>query len=70
MSFSKPNASSATRTKNRTPNDRTPASGICSVCVDDCPGFAKLENLPLGLQKICIHNLLELLLPEQIKNIP
>ena len=42
MSFSKPNASAATRTKNRTPNDRTPASGMCSVCVDDCPGLCEI----------------------------
>lgn len=42
MSLSKPNASAATRTKNRTPNDRTPASGMCSVCVDDCPGFCEI----------------------------
>ena len=52
------------------PNDRTPASGMCSVCVDDCPGFARLESPPLGLQKICIPSPLELLLPGQIKNIP
>ena len=42
MSFSKPNASAATRTKNRTPNDRTPASGMCSVCFDDCPGYCEI----------------------------
>ena len=42
MSFSKPNASAATRTKNRTPNDRTTASGMCSVCVDDCPGLCEI----------------------------
>ncbi|MDN3513760.1 MAG: FMN-binding glutamate synthase family protein [Candidatus Brocadia sp.] len=42
MSFSKPNASAATRTKNRTPNDRTSASGMCSVCVDDCPGLCEI----------------------------
>lgn len=42
MSFSKPNASAATRSKNRTPNDRTPASGMCSVCVDDCPGLCEI----------------------------
>src|SRR3990170_838922 len=42
MAFSKPNASAATRTKNRTPNDRTPASGMCSVCVDDCPGLCEI----------------------------
>lgn len=42
MSFSKPNASAATRTKNRTPNDRTSASGMCSVCVDECPGLCEI----------------------------
>ena len=42
MSFSKPNASAATRTKNRTPNDRTPASSMCSVCFDDCPGYCEI----------------------------
>lgn len=42
MSFSKPNASAATRTKNRTPNDRTTASGMCSVCVDECPGLCEI----------------------------
>ncbi|HHT9110266.1 MAG TPA: FMN-binding glutamate synthase family protein [Candidatus Brocadiaceae bacterium] len=42
MSLSKPNASAATRTKNRTPNDRTPASGMCSVCVDECPGYCEI----------------------------
>ena len=42
MSFSKPNASAATRTKNRTPNDRTAASGMCSVCVDECPGYCEI----------------------------
>ena len=60
MSFSKPNASAATRTKNRTPNDRTDSSGMCSVCVDECPGiceigksaFRSVENLypqPFGV---------------------
>lgn len=42
MSFSKPNASVATRTKNRTPNDRTHASGMCSICVDECPGLCEI----------------------------
>lgn len=42
MTFSKPNASAATRTKNRTPNDRTHASGMCSVCVDECPGLCEI----------------------------
>ncbi|TLD42369.1 MAG: Glutamate synthase [NADPH] large chain [Candidatus Jettenia ecosi] len=42
MSFSKPNASIATRTKNRTPNDRTQSNGMCSVCVDECPGLCEI----------------------------
>ncbi|MGQ3684117.1 MAG: FMN-binding glutamate synthase family protein [Candidatus Loosdrechtia sp.] len=42
MSFSKPNASVATRSRNRTPNDRTPASGMCSICVDECPGLCEI----------------------------
>lgn len=36
MSYSKPNASAATLTKNRT--ERSPISGICVTCVDGCPG--------------------------------
>ncbi len=36
MSFSKPNASAATLTKNRT--DPCPISGLCVTCVDGCPG--------------------------------
>jgi glutamate synthase domain-containing protein 2 len=32
-----PNASSATGSKNRVP-DPSPSSGICSVCLDGCPG--------------------------------
>lgn len=28
--------------KNRTPNDRTHASGMCSVCVDECPGLCEI----------------------------
>jgi len=42
MSFSKPNASAATRTRNRTPNDRNALSGMCSVCVDECPGYCEI----------------------------
>jgi glutamate synthase domain-containing protein 2 len=36
MSYSKPNASPATLTKNRT--DPSPISGLCVTCVDGCPG--------------------------------
>ncbi|UCE43414.1 MAG: FMN-binding glutamate synthase family protein [Candidatus Bathyarchaeota archaeon] len=36
MSLSKPNASPATLTKNRT--DPCPISGICVTCIDGCPG--------------------------------
>lgn len=36
MSYSKPNASAATLTKNRT--DRCSISGICVTCIDGCPG--------------------------------
>ncbi len=37
MNYSRPNASSATGTRNRV-NDPAPYSGICSVCLDGCPG--------------------------------
>jgi len=36
MSLSKPNASPATLTKNRT--DPCPISGLCVTCIDGCPG--------------------------------
>lgn len=36
MTFSKPNASPATLTKNRT--DVCPVSGLCVTCIDGCPG--------------------------------
>jgi len=36
MSYSKPNASPATLTKNRT--DPCPVSGLCVTCIDGCPG--------------------------------
>lgn len=36
MTYSKPNASSATLTKTRT--DPCPVSGLCVTCVDGCPG--------------------------------
>lgn len=36
MNYSKPNASAATLTKNRT--DACPISGLCVTCIDGCPG--------------------------------
>jgi glutamate synthase domain-containing protein 2 len=36
MNYSKPNASPATLTKNRT--DPCPISGLCVTCIDGCPG--------------------------------
>ena len=36
MSFSKPNRSPATKTKNRV--EPAPVSGICVTCLDGCPG--------------------------------
>lgn len=38
MSFSRYNASMTSQTKLRTPHDYAPASGMCTVCTDDCPG--------------------------------
>ena len=40
MSFSKPNASPATNTKNRT--NPSPCSGLCVVCWDGCTGFCEV----------------------------
>ena len=43
MSFSKGiNASGATGTKNRTPNSISPFSGLCTVCIDGCPGLCEV----------------------------
>ena len=41
MSFSRPNASAATGTRNRA-WDYAPYSGICSVCLDGCPGLCEV----------------------------
>ncbi len=38
-----PNASSATGTRNRVP-DPSPSSGICSVCLDGCPGTCEIAR--------------------------
>lgn len=42
MSFSKPNASPATNTKNRV--NPSPCSGICVVCLDGCIGFCEVAK--------------------------
>lgn len=43
MSFSKGiNASGATGTKNRTPNSVSPFSGLCTVCIEGCPGMCEV----------------------------
>ena len=41
MNYGKPNASAATATKNRV-SDPAPYSGICSVCLDGCPGVCEI----------------------------
>ncbi len=42
MSFSKPNASTATLTKNRTRGSVCPYSGLCATCLDGCPGLCEV----------------------------
>lgn len=45
MSFSKPNASPATKTRNRvTPS---PVSGMCVTCLDGCPGLCEVGQSAL-----------------------
>lgn len=41
MNYGRPNASSATGTRNRV-SDPAPSSGICSVCLDGCPGICEI----------------------------
>ena len=41
MNYGRPNASAATGTKNRV-SDPAPFSGICSVCLDGCPGICEV----------------------------
>jgi glutamate synthase domain-containing protein 2 len=42
MSFSKPNASPATNTRNRV--NPSPCSGICVVCLDGCVGYCEVAK--------------------------
>ena len=42
MAISSPNRALATGTRNRTPNDVTPTSGMCTICLDGCPGFCEI----------------------------
>ncbi|HSB31738.1 MAG TPA: FMN-binding glutamate synthase family protein [Candidatus Sulfobium mesophilum] len=41
MNYGMPNASAATGTKNRV-SDAAPQSGLCSVCLDGCPGLCEV----------------------------
>jgi len=47
MSYSKPNSSSATGTRLRTPNDYCPFSGMCVVCLDGCIGYCEIAKSAL-----------------------
>lgn len=47
MSYSRPNAALATGTRNRTPNDVSPFSGMCTVCLDGCPGMCEIGKSAL-----------------------
>lgn len=47
MSFSRPNAALATGTRNRTPNDISPFSGMCTICLDGCPGMCEIGKSAL-----------------------
>jgi len=42
MTFSKPNRSAATLTKNRTKDDISPSSGMCATCIEGCPGLCEI----------------------------
>lgn len=42
MTFSKPNRSAATGTKNRYGEEVSPFSGMCVVCIDGCPGLCEI----------------------------
>ena len=42
MSYTRPNASAATLTKNRTEDSVVPISGMCVTCVDGCIGMCEI----------------------------
>lgn len=42
MPISRPNRALATGTRNRTPDDVNPTSGMCTICLDGCPGFCEV----------------------------
>ncbi len=42
MAISTPNRALATGTRNRTPDDVNPTSGMCTICLDGCPGFCEI----------------------------
>ncbi|MDN5346500.1 MAG: hypothetical protein PWP65_64 [Clostridia bacterium] len=42
MTFSKPNRSDATETKNRTPRSVCPFSGLCATCLAGCEGLCEV----------------------------
>lgn len=48
MSYSKGiNASAATMSKNRTPNSVCPYSGLCTTCIEGCPGLCEVGKSAL-----------------------
>lgn len=42
MTFSRPNATAATLTKNRTEDSVSPFSGMCATCIDGCIGMCEI----------------------------
>ncbi|MBO8170040.1 MAG: FMN-binding glutamate synthase family protein [Thermoanaerobacteraceae bacterium] len=42
MTFSRPNRSEATLTRNRTPKSISPFSGMCATCSVECPGLCEI----------------------------
>ena len=42
MTYSRPNASAATLTKNRTKDSVSPFSGLCTTCIEGCPGLCEV----------------------------
>lgn len=52
MSYSIPNASAATDTRLRTRDSRSKLSGMCAVCVDDCPGLCEIGKSAFRAQEV------------------